>query len=158
MSDFEIGQKVLLNGKMYKIIGTIKKSFLLERGGKRYKATAAKMGKIKDQNSNGIGNSRKKREKKSATHYMEQRLAYRRIFDKTVQLPSTEEELMLALEQLSGEFSPENLSCDGELSRTAINKKFRAIKAEWKEVERLLGRKVSNDEVEMMMIERWKNK
>ena len=76
MSNFEIGENVLLNGKTYKIIGTHKRSFLLEKDGKQYKATAAKMGKIQDQNKRGIGVGRKKRSKKSATFYMEKRLAY----------------------------------------------------------------------------------
>jgi hypothetical protein len=37
---FQIGQTVQLNGKDYKITGTHAKSFLLERDGKVFKATA----------------------------------------------------------------------------------------------------------------------
>ena len=155
--DFRIGENVLLNGKTYKIIGTIKRSFLLERDGKKFKATANKMGKIQNQNSKGIGNNRKERQKKSATFYMERRLAYRRIFDKSATMPETEEELMNSLDTLCNELSPENLSCDGELSLTAINKKFREIKAEWKEIEKKLGRKVSEDEVEDRLLEEARN-
>lgn len=157
MQNFAIDENVLLNGKTYKIIGTVKRSFLLERDGKKYKATAAMMGKIKDQNSRGIGVGRKKRQKKSDTFYMEKRLAYRRAFDKTAQMPSTEKELMDSLERLCSDLSPENLSCDGELSRTAINRKYREIKGEWKEIEKKLGRKVTESEIEDAWMERYRN-
>lgn len=149
--NFEIGENILLNGNTYKIIGTIKRSFLLERDGKKYKATAAKMGKIEDQNKRGIGVGRKKRQPKSDTFYMEQRLARRRIFEPDVKMPETEDELMQELDSLCAALSPENLSCDGELSRTAISQKLREIKGEWKEIEKKLGKKVTQDEVE----ERW---
>ena len=104
------------------------------------------MGKIKDQNARGIGNNRRQKQKKSDTFHMEKRLAWKRLFDKTALMPSTEEELMCALDQLMGELEPENLSCDGEISRTAINQRLRAIRAEWREIEKKLGRKVSQDE------------
>ena len=156
--EFKIGDDVLLNGKEYKIVGTVKRSFKLERDGKFYKATANMMGKIKDQNSNGIGVGRKERQKKSDTFYMEQRLARRRIFEKDAKMPETKDELLDALDHLCAELSPENLSCDGELSRTAINQKLRAIKGEWKEIEKKLGRKVSQDEVEERWMKKYRNK
>ena len=153
-TDFKIGEDVLLNGKTYKIIGTVKRSFLLEKNGKQYKATAKMMGKIQNQNERGIGVGRKKRQKKSDTFYMEKRLAYRQIFDKTAKMPETENELMDAFDHLSAELSPENLSCDGELSRTSINARLRAIRGEWKELERKLGRKVTEGEIEFNMWEK----
>ena len=146
--DFEIGQEVKLNGATYKIIGTIKRSWLLEKGGKQFKATSNMMKKIQEQNKLGIGIGKRKRQKKSSTHYMEKRLAYNRIFNKDAKMPETEDELMDALTVLCGELSPENLSCDGELSRTAINARLREIRAEWREIENKLGRKVSEDEAE----------
>lgn len=157
MSTFEIGENVLLNGKTYKIIGTIKMSFLLERDGKQYKATAAKMGKIKDQNARGIGVGRKKRQPKSDTFYMEQRLARRKIFEPDAKMPETEDELLDALDTLSAALSPENLSCDGELSRTAINQKLRAIRGEWKEIEKKIGRNITEDEVEERWLTKYRN-
>lgn len=147
---FEIGEDVLLNGKFYKIIGTIKRSFLLEKksNGKQYKATAKMMSKIKDQNKQGIGVGRKKRTTKPDNFYMEKKLAYDKIFNPEAKMPETETELMDALDRLLGELSPENLSCDGEISRTAINKKLVAIRGEWKEIEKKLGRKVPESIVE----------
>lgn len=146
--DFKIGQEVNLNNKRYIIAGTVKRSWLLERNGKKYKATSSMMKKIEEQNKRGIGMGRRKRQTRSATFHMEKRLAYRKIFNPDSKMPETEEELMSALDVLCGELSPENISCDGELSRTAIRKRASAIRAEWKEIERKLGRKVSEEEAE----------
>lgn len=148
MSKFQINDKVMLNGKEYKIVGTVKRSFKLERDGKFYKATANKMEKIENQNSLGIGVGRKERTKKSDTYYMERRIAWRSHFDENAKIPETEDELMNHLGILAGELSPENLCCDGELSRTAVKQKLRELKAEWKEVEKKLGRKVSEYEAD----------
>ena len=147
--NFKIGENVLLNGKTYTICGTVKRSFMLERDGKKYKATAKMMEKIQVQNSNGIGTGqRKKRTPKSDTFYMEKQLAWKKIFNPDATMPETEDELMKELDRLCGELSPENLSCDGEISRTAMMIKAREIRAEWKEIEKKLGRKVSEEEAE----------
>lgn len=154
--NFKIGQEVSLNGETYKIAGRIKRSWLLEKGGKHYKATSNMMKKIQEQNKLGIGIGKRKRQTRSATHYMERRLAYQKIFNPDAKMPETETELMDALTVLCGELSPENLSCDGELSRTAINQKLRDIRGEWKEIETKLGRKVSEDEAESYWISKLK--
>jgi hypothetical protein len=91
---------------------------------------------------------KKRRNKVSDLTHMKKRLEFRKIFDKNAKLPETEKELMDALANLCGELSPENLTCDGELSMSAVRKKASAIRAEWKEVEYLLGRKVSEAEAE----------
>jgi len=154
--NFEIGQEVSLNGKTYKIAGTVKRSWLLEKDGKQYKATSNMMKKIQEQNERGIGmGKRRKRQKKSATFHMEKRLAYRKIFNPDAKMPETEEELLDALDVLCNELSPENLHCDGEISRSAAMKKASALRAEWKEVEKKLGRRVSEDEVESRMFSKF---
>ena len=161
--NFEIGQEVKLNGKTYKITGTHKRSWLLTMNGKTFKATSALMKKIyfynamishknvrdlgKNERGLGVG-KRNKREKRSATFHMEKRLAYNKIFNPDAKMPETDEELMKALDVLCGELSPENLSCDGEISRSAMMKKASALRAEWNEVEKKLGRKVSEEEAE----------
>lgn len=155
--NFKIGQEVQLNGKTYKIAGTIKRSWLLEKDGKQYKATSNMMKKIQEQNERGIGMGKRNRQKRSATYHMEKRLTYRKFFDPDVKMPETEEELMDALDVLCGELSPENLSCDGELSMTAIRKKRSAINAEWKEIENKLGRKVSEHEAESHWLNKFNN-
>lgn len=154
--DFQIGQEVSLNGKTYKIAGTVKRSWLLEKDGKTYKATSAMMKKIQEQNDKGIGTGRKNRTKRSSTFYMERRLAYRKIFDADAKMPETEEELMKELDGLCCELSPENISCDGEISITQIRKKASAIRAEWKEIEKKLGRKVTEDEAESHWLSTYK--
>ena len=145
--NFEIGQEVSLNGSTYKIAGTVKRSWLLEKDGKKYKATSNMMKKIQEQNKLGIGLGKRKRQKRSATFHMEKRLAYQKIFNPDAKLPETEDEFMKAFDVLCCELSPENLHCDGEISRSAAMRKASALRAEWKELEKKFGRKVTEDEV-----------
>ena len=42
---------------------------------------------------------------------------------------------------------PENLSCDGELSRTQVSKRLAQINREWKALEVQAGRKVTSNEI-----------
>lgn len=63
------------------------------------------------------------------------------------QTKMTPEEIKKRFMQLTGELSPENLTCDGELSRTQINAKYRKIMAEWKQLEKAYGSQVTEDEV-----------
>jgi len=141
--EFKENTSVTLNNKTYKIVGTIKRSWLLERDGKQYRATTAMMNKIKQQNQNGIGNGRRR---KRTIDHMARRLAYRRIFDKTAKLPVTEKEHMNWFAQISCDLSPENLHCDGEISNAAAMRKASGLRAEWKQLEKSLGRKVSEEE------------
>jgi len=127
---YSIGQMVSLNGKEYKIVGTKARSFLLERDGKMFKATADKLSKIEAQNSRPVQTA------------LERRIAYAQIFDKSIALPKSEAEIMHWFSVLESELSPENLSCDGELSRAGVANKLRDIKACWAELESKLGRKV----------------
>jgi hypothetical protein len=52
--------------------------------------------------------------------------------------------------------SPENLSCDGELSRTQVNKKLAGIRREWKALEKMAGVKVDPDAIETEMLDRYR--
>ena len=114
-----IGDIVELNGKEYKIVGTIKRSYLLEREGKQYKATADKIKKI--QQITG------QRTSTPTTSYLERRVAYLKM-------------------------SPENLSCDGEASRSQVQAKLREIRGTWKELETIAGRRYSEQEIEERMM------
>ena len=150
MSDFQIGDRVKLNTKFYNIVGTHKRSWLLEDAkGKKFKATSNMMNKIKNQNDRGIGigKRRQRRTNRSATHHMERRFNFNKIFDKTAKMPETEEECMKWLDRICTDLSPENLHCDGEISRSAAMKKASALRAEWKEVERIMGKRVTEDQV-----------
>jgi hypothetical protein len=55
-------------------------------------------------------------------------------------------ELTAAFNALSNRLSPENLHCDGEISRTEAKRKEVQIMKEWKELEKQAGRKVTFDE------------
>jgi len=83
--------------------------------------------------------------------YLQKRLDWKRFFDKEAQLPKTKEECQSWFIQLVSELSPENLSCDGELSRGQVQAKLRTIKAEWKELEEIYGEPVSEDQAENWM-------
>jgi hypothetical protein len=65
---------------------------------------------------------------------------------KTVQARMTRE-TFTKFEELYYRLEPENLTCDGEASRSEILYRERRIKAEWRELEKSLGRKVKWDEV-----------
>jgi hypothetical protein len=43
--------------------------------------------------------------------------------------------------------SPENLTCDGELPKSLVIKRFKALKAKWRALEKVAGRPVSESEV-----------
>lgn len=135
---FQINQIVELNGKEYKIVGTVARSFLLEREGKTYRATADKLTKIQNQNS--------RQAQASSTppkSVLAERVRYAQLFDKTAKMPETEEEIAAYFEWLRGDLSPENLSCDGEASTAHIAMKKRSIALCWKELEAKLGRRVA---------------
>jgi len=125
---FQIGEMVELNGKTYKIVGTHARSYLLEREGKTYKATAAKMTKIQNQ--------------QPQTTPLQRRVAYARLFDPAIQYPTTAEQCKYWFDTLSSELSPENLSCDGERSGNQIALARRDILQAWKELEAIVGHKV----------------
>ena len=65
------------------------------------------------------------------------------------------EEIWAKLRSLTMQLSPENLHCDGEISRSQANARRREIMKQWKECERELGHKVTEDQVydHMEMVE-----
>lgn len=149
---YKIGQEVQLNGATYKIVGTVKKSFLLEKDGKQYKATADKLGKIEKQNE------RQAQQASVKYPFLERKLAWKQIFDKTAALPTNEAECLNWFFQLSGELSPENLACDGEASAAHIRNSLRDIRGAWKELETICGRRFSEDEIESLAMKEYLSK
>lgn len=65
--------------------------------------------------------------------------------------------LLTQFAHLAMQRSPENLSCDGELSRRQIQSRHKAIMREWTALEKQAGRKVSLREVheEMGAVEKY---
>jgi hypothetical protein len=142
--NINIGDTVELNGKEYKIVGTIKRSYLLERDGKQYKATADKIKKIQQVTS--------QRASTPTTSYLERRVAYSKIFKPDTKMPTNTEECLPFFEHLVCELSPENLACDGEASRSQVQAKLREIRGTWKELETIAGRRYSEQEIEESMM------
>jgi len=56
-------------------------------------------------------------------------------------------EMKDAFSSLACRLSPENLSCDGELSRSEVNRRWKALTAQWKALERQAGREVDESEL-----------
>ena len=134
MSANMTGSNITLNGKTYKILGKEGKSFILESDGKKYKATEAKIAKIQAQNA---------RPPVLNSSFLGRRMAFRQ----KGQIPKTVDEIMQVFVSLTCELSPENLACDGEASGAQIKSKLGEIHGTWKELETLLGRKVTEDQV-----------
>jgi hypothetical protein len=88
--------------------------------------------------------------------YLEQRLRFQRIFNKNARLPETEEEIHDVFSSLVCELSPENLHCDGEASRSQVAQKLKSIRGAWRELESMLGRKVSEGEAETRLMKKIK--
>lgn len=59
--------------------------------------------------------------------------------------------ILRQFEHLAIQRSPENLSCDGELSRRQIQSRHSAIMREWNELEKQVGRKVALTEIHRAM-------
>lgn len=70
-----------------------------------------------------------------------------RLFQKPdVKRPTNFEECKPIFMHLVGDLSPENLTCDGELSPARVNAKRKLYMAAWGELERIAGRTVSESE------------
>lgn len=50
-------------------------------------------------------------------------------------------------EDLACQLSPENLSCDGEISKSEADREYRKLMKEWHALEKEVGRTVTEEEV-----------
>jgi hypothetical protein len=57
------------------------------------------------------------------------------------------EEIKEKFLNLACQLSPENLTCDGELSRSQVKERYKSIMVEWHKLEDELGREVTEDEL-----------
>lgn len=138
----KIGQTLNLGKKEYKIVATDKRSFVLECEGRQYKATEAKIQAMIEQ------------EKSSQLEYpyLEARIKRMNVFKLNAKIPTNFQECIPFFERLTAELSPENLCCDGEASRAQIKNKQRMIHGEWKELEKISGRMVTETEIDHLTI------
>jgi hypothetical protein len=63
-----------------------------------------------------------------------------------------------AFERLYLRLEPENLTCDGEASRTEVMHRERQIKREWKALEAQVGHKVPYDQIEQLIWDHWRKR
>ena len=66
----------------------------------------------------------------------------------------SEKEILNDFAGLACRLSPENLCCDGEISRAEVNRRLRQIQKEWKALEKESGRVVSEDQVWDFMLKK----
>lgn len=123
------------NNHTYVVNEKDKKSYILEReDGVLFKASEKKLTMYFKKIKEG---------KTSFSRFpaLEKRIERLKIFKINENMPSNALECVKWFERLETELSPENLSCDGELSRNKINEKLNEIKRVWKELEAISGEK-----------------
>lgn len=68
------------------------------------------------------------------------------------------ENLFNKFDALTCRLSPENLTCDGECSRTEVKRRHAQIMREWRELERQAGRTVTQEEIERAYLQEYSNR
>ena len=68
------------------------------------------------------------------------------------------DEIMQKFSRLCSRLSPENLHCDGEISKSQANTRYKQIRREWRDLEAECGSKVSEDDVWAWTLSKWKSK
>jgi hypothetical protein len=131
-----IGTKVTLNKKPYTVVGKAQRSILVEDPkGKKFKISFARLKKY-----TGIDYTDCVPKAKSPCP-IEKMVSMMQIFDKSIKMPTDEASCSPFFERLEAEASPENLSCDGELSFSAVMRKKADINNCWKALEKIQGKK-----------------
>lgn len=125
-----IGEKVSLNGKTYEVIGTHKRSLLLQDERQvKYKITEERLRRML------AGEPPKPR--KSTTR--------RRVFEGSI--PEGAQQIIKRLRQIECELSPENLTCDGEAPIYYVREKSARLNAERRALVKALGREPTSKEL-----------
>lgn len=79
---------------------------------------------------------------KELTAYVEDMNSLRRIFgDPDLAIPTNADECEVFFKRLESDLSPENLHCDGEITRAAAMKKKRFYDKVWSQLEAVRGSK-----------------
>lgn len=121
-----IGDKVTLNGKMYTISGHYKRSYLLtDERGKQYKCGPEKLDRIE------AGKPPVRREAynwspQGDLSYFVREIEMNKIFGRNVEMPN-KANAKYWMEKIENELSPENLHCDGEISRAQAMVKYHRL-------------------------------
>lgn len=78
--------------------------------------------------------------------YFEREIAVAKLFGRTLEMPNKANALQWA-RKIECALSPENLTCDGELSRADVKRKAAMLNAAMAHVEKVAGRKFSESEI-----------
>jgi len=137
---FNPGDKVAVYGIEYTVLGTVKRSYAVKNTqGKTYKVTAANM-KLISRSAVEVEPEVSIPTAKNASE-LSRMLELKKIFDKDARMPVTASECQPWFESIECQMSPENLHCDGEISRTQAMRKLASLKRAWKELEKIQGKK-----------------
>lgn len=67
--------------------------------------------------------------------------------DTAIFLEYQDETVKSKFDELASRLEPENLHCDGEISNAEADERYRQIMIEWHDLEKQIGRKVSEDDI-----------
>jgi len=136
-----VGDQITLYSKQYKIVGTIRRSFIIEdASGKQFMISPKQVEKATGQKAAPV---QRKPQAELDEEALAARVRCRQIFDKSARMPETEAEIMEYIEGLRCDLSPEILCCDGEASPAQVKRKRQEIASVWRALERRLGRKIA---------------
>ena len=138
---FQNGDTVEVYGKEYTVVGTVKRSYAVKSSlnGTIYKVTAKNMSLLRK------ADTQMEAEVNipcaSQSNALEEMLRHKQLFNKDAKLPTDEASCALWFDDLECQLSPENLTCDGELSPTKVRARRTYIMRAWRELEKIQGKK-----------------
>ena len=143
------GEKIVVKGKEYTIIGTVNRSYLVQSAnGCKYKITPAMIERVANADS-------RLEVKDSLPTYFEKKRKMAEIFKREFDAPTKDNAVKWA-SYIYGDLSPENLTCDGELPRSQVQAKSRELYAALNYVCRLAGREITEEEADEYAMEEFK--
>lgn len=130
------GESVIVNGKTFTIVGTHKRSYLVEDTmGCRYTITPSKLDRAKGMIDEPDG----------LPEFFKNEMNVCKVFKREFTKPTAENAIEWA-SAIYNQLSPENLTCDGELSRTRANARRRMLNFALAYVFKVAGRVITEDE------------
>lgn len=143
------GEKIVVKGKEYTIIGTVARSYLVQSAnGGKYKITPAMIERVTNSSSNTITSN-------SLPAYFEKKRKMAEIFKQEFDTPTKDNAVKWA-SYIYGDLSPENLTCDGELPRSQVQAKAKELYTALNYVCRLAGREITEEEADAYAMEEFK--
>lgn len=130
-----IGKRVQIKGKQYTVTSKERSNFLMTgEDGNRYKITQKMFDRM---GGKVVGEAELSKEDKYPQ--IAELIRWNRVFGREWDFPSCENTARRFIVHLESSLSPENLTCDGELSSAEISRKKAGLMALKKELEEVLG-------------------